>query len=191
MDDLRRNQYRTLLAVDDMVRDVFAALKSKSILNHTVVMFMTDNGYSFGEHRYDRKTCPYEECMRTPLLVRYPGQAGRHVDELVQNVDIASTIAEVAGVSPTISQDGRSFAPFLRQAAPAVKWREELLLRWGGTGAGGNATVPHCWGLRTNRYKYVELVTGEKELYDLQADPAELDNRAGQTLFAGVEANLV
>ena len=63
-------------------------------------------------------------------------------------------------------------------------------MRWGGDGQSVRSPVPHFWGLRTARYKYVELVTGEKELYDLQLDPYELKNRSGQVELAAVQADL-
>lgn len=195
MNKERRNQYRTNLAVDEMVRGVFDTLESKGILDNTVVIFMTDNGYSLGEHRYVRKRCAYEECIRTPMLVHYPGQSARKVNDLVQNVDIASTIAELAGASPTISQDGRSLVPLLTNTAPPAPWRTNLLLRWiGGYEGTRNAAddyyVPAYWGVRTAQYKYLELETGEKELYDLQADPYEMTNQAGNPSYDRIEADL-
>lgn len=182
MDVLRRRQYRTLLAVDDLVRRVFSALEQQGVLDDTVVAFMSDNGYSFGEHRYEKKVCPYEECVRTPLLVRYPGQPGRRVSALAQNVDLAPTFADLAGVQPGGPVDGRSLVPLLRgQSEP---WRTGVLLRWAGPVPGAPAdpetgeAIPAFWAIRTARYKYVELATGETELYDLRSDPHELTNRA-------------
>ncbi|MDP8972145.1 MAG: sulfatase [Actinomycetota bacterium] len=180
----RLDQYRTLLSLDDLIRDVFLTLERSRILEETVVIFMTDNGYSFGEHRWTGKRCEYDECMKTPLLIRYPGQGGKKVRYLAQNVDLASTIAELAGVTPTIRQDGRSLAPILR-GETVTDWRTGLLL----SNAAGDK-LPEFWGIRTERWKYVELATGERELYDLEADPQELDNRAGDVALATIEADL-
>ena len=191
-DALRRKQYRSLLAVDDLVRDVFGALEARGALDETVVVFTTDNGYSFGEHRHVGKICPYEECFRTPLLVRYPGRGGAHVTDLVQNVDLAATFADLAGVSPTLGQDGRSLVPLLRGQSPP--WRTSLLLHWAGYDAPPEPVtgpdIPAFWGVRTRRYKYVELETGERELYDLRADPHELENRADDPSAERVAAAL-
>lgn len=184
--ETRRNQYRTMLSVDGMVKKVFDAVEAQGSLDNTVVIFMTDNGYSFGEHRWERKTCPYEECIRTPLLIRYPGQPGRRVTALAQNVDLASTIAELAGATPTLPQDGRSLVPLLEGGSPP--WREEVLLRWART---STAVTPY-WGIRTARYTYVEYESGEKELYDLDpaVDPYQMTNQADQPLFSVVQADL-
>lgn len=189
MEKQRRKQYRSLLAVDDLVRDLFAALEAEDVLDDTVFVFTTDNGYSFGEHRHVRKTCPYEECVHVPLLVRYPGGSGP-VRQLVQNVDLASTFADLAGVVPSVSQDGRSLVPLLRGLRPP--WRDGVLLRWAGypDRPEFEADIPAFWGLRTDRYKYVELETGERELYDLQADPDELENLAAAASSAGRMAEL-
>ncbi|MGH9151536.1 MAG: sulfatase family protein [Acidimicrobiales bacterium] len=180
-ENLRRKQYRSLLAVDDLVRDVFSALDDRRLLDTTVVMFLSDNGYSFGEHRHVGKICPYEECLRIPLLVRYPGRDGTRISDLVQNVDVAATIAELAGVRPTIAQDGLSLLPLLRGRSPS--WRSAVLLRWAGYAGSPpdpdtGPDIPGFWGIRTARYKYIELDTGETELYDLHADPGELANRS-------------
>lgn len=189
MDKKRRQHYQTLLAVDDMVRDVFDALQTNGGgVDNTVVIFMTDNGYSFGEHRFLGKICVYEECMRTPFLVRYPGQAGRTVSELIQNVDIASTLTALAGTSPTISQDGLSLIPLLENQFPS--WRTGLLMHWIG-GSNGTLTIPGFWAIRTSQYKYSELTTGEKELYDIIADPYELQNQASQSAYTAIRNDLV
>ena len=182
-DALRRAQYETLLALDDLIENVFLKLEQKGILENTVVVFMTDNGYSMGEHRFKSKNCEYEECMRTPLVVRYPGQSGRQVSELVQNVDLASTFTDLAGTQPTISQDGRSLVPLLKGETP-TNWRTGVLLR----GTGGS--VPKFWGIRTSRWKYIELETGEKELYDLQIDQYEESNLSKKPEYAGIQNDL-
>jgi N-acetylglucosamine-6-sulfatase len=194
MDRFRREQYRSLLGVDDMVREIFAALEKRKALDNTVVFFTTDNGYTFGEHRHTGKFCAYEECIRTPLLVRYPGQDERKVEALVQNVDLASTFAQLAGVTPRTPQDGRSLVQLLRNEREQE--RTELLLHWAGHAPGispdpnAGPVVTPFWGIRTERYKYLELATGEKELYDLRSDPYELDNRAGDPSSARTLADL-
>jgi N-acetylglucosamine-6-sulfatase len=189
--DYRRQQeYETLLAFDDAVRDVFTALQNRGALDNTVIIFMTDNGFSFGEHRWVGKACIYEECIRTPLYVRWGG-AIRHDDShLVSNVDIAETIAELAGVTPGRTEDGMSFAPLLTQTPTA--WRTELLERWA---SGGGSDVPPYWGLRTANFAYSELESGEFELYDLTGahgspDPWELHNIAGDPAYAQIQARL-
>lgn len=197
MDAERRAQLRAihlrsfeaLLSVDDLVAAVIRALQDRGVLENTVVVFMTDNGFSFGEHRWVGKTCEYEECIETPFLVRYPG-ASSHVDpRLVSNVDLAPTFAELAGIEPPSPVDGMSLVPLL-QGLSSAPWRTGLLTEYV-----GDRKVPPWWEVRTAGFAYVELATGETELYDLagvigSADPYELQNRAADPAYAAVRARL-
>lgn len=190
---IRLRSFEALRAVDDLVASVVDALRESDALERTVVFFLTDNGMSLGEHRWMGKTCPYEECIRTPLLVRFPGAAAREDRRLVSNVDLAPTIAELAGIVPPDSVDGRSLIPLLEGAA-RVGWRSAALLDYVGDEV-GNVRVPGWSGVRTGQYLYVEYVTGERELYDLTGavgppDPFQLDNRAGDPAYTAVEAEL-
>jgi arylsulfatase A-like enzyme len=187
-----RQGWATLQAVDDAVRAIFEALarrNSVGVLDHTVVVIMTDNGLSLGAHRWGGKSCIYEECIHTPMLVYYPGQPARIIDRLVSNVDIAPTFAEIAQATPNIRIDGRSFLPLLTGGAQAP-WRTGVLLHFiGGTTDGDeedDSEVPGFWAIRTDTYKYAELSTGERELYDLAHDPYELQNQAGNPDFANI-----
>jgi N-acetylglucosamine-6-sulfatase len=186
---IHRQSFETLLAVDDMVASVIGALRERGVLENTVVFFLTDNGFSFGEHRWVGKTCEYEECIRTPFLVRYPG-ATPHVDpHLVSNVDLAPTFADLAGIAPPSPVDGISLLPLL-QGRSSAPWRTGLLNEYV-----GDLKVPPWWEVRTADFAYVELATGERELYDLAgvigaADPFELQNRASVPAYAAVRARL-
>jgi arylsulfatase A-like enzyme len=139
---------------------------------------MSDNGISLGEHRYgQRKSCGYEECTRVPLVIVPPlGQeaafgAPRLDHRLALNVDLAPTLADLAGVAPERPTDGLSLRPLLED--PKLAWdRAGLLELWAEEG-----DFPFA-GLRYERWKYLRYVTGEQELYDLSADPYELDNLA-------------
>jgi arylsulfatase A-like enzyme len=162
---------------------------------------MTDNGYAFGSHRWERKRCEFNECGQTPMLIRYPGLAGRHDStHLVSNVDLAATITALAGTAPpaTVAQDGHSFAPLIL-GQPVSAWRNALLLHWPGGDMEGRAgqpdSMPQFWGVLGQAsdggwWKYVEVDTGERELYDQAADPFELDNRYGDPDVAAVQAEL-
>ncbi len=157
-----------------------------------MIIFLTDNGYSFGEHRWVTKSCPYDECIHTPFLVRYPWQRREQVDGLVSNADIAPAIVDLAHArAPWMS--GRSFLPLIDPVrwAPITRTPAELIeMPAGGSG------VPHWYGLRTADFTYVEYPqTGERELYDLTGtlgpkDPYELDNRAGEPAYTAVEERL-
>jgi len=162
------DKLEALQAVDDLVADLIETLEKTDQLDNTYIVFATDNGFMLGEHRLIQKGKPYEESIRTPLLIRGPGvPAGETRTQLVSNVDLAPTFAELAGAEPPAKPDGRSLAPFLSGNLPA-SWRETLLLER------RNATL--SWvGVRTRRYAYFEYEeTGEEELYDLQSDPYQL-----------------
>lgn len=172
------------LSIDRLVKQVVTVLRRGDRLQHTVVIYMTDNGVALGAHRFDQKSCSYEECVRTPLSMRYPGGPST-VDSLVSNIDIAPTIAEIAGVTPTLPVDGASLVPSLEGNHQADR---PILLRQASSAKG--FPVPPFWGVRTTQYKYVEYETGERELYDLFADPYELHNHANQPEYAGIQADL-
>jgi N-acetylglucosamine-6-sulfatase len=188
IDIARRGQYANLLALDEAVQSIVDVLRGRRLLNDTVIVYMTDNGFAFGEHRWKGKGCAYEECVRTPLLVAAPWTTPQTHPELVGNVDIAPTFAALAGTAPSTPVDGRSLAPLL-VGSSAGGWRREVLLRF--KDDPGQNTPPTFWGLRTARYKYVETVeTGETELYDLSSDPFELRSVAERPEYAGVRDGL-
>lgn len=186
-----RDSARTLLAVDEAIQAIYDLLATRGVLQNTVIIFQTDNGWSFGSHRYwsaaaAAKRCQYEECISTPLLAYVPWAAGNSiVTDLVSNVDLAPTFAELAGATPTLAVDGLSLVPFLSGRQPPT-WRDGVLLRWiGGDGVGA------YWAIRTQEWKYVEVGSaGFTELYDLVADPFELVNRSGEPAYATIETDL-
>ena len=181
----QRKASETLLAVDEAIQGIMNNIEAKGQLDNTVIIFLTDNGFSFGTHRWQEKRCVYEECIKTPLLIRYPWTDTRTESRLVQNVDLAPTIAELAQVSPTHQVDGRSLVPLLNNTATG--WRSSILLEMQDA-----STAPRpFWAVRTLEWKYVELnTTGEKELYDLVNDPYELQNLAGLPEYAGIQSSL-
>ncbi|MGI9557864.1 MAG: sulfatase family protein, partial [Solirubrobacterales bacterium] len=184
MAEARRGQYRQLLAVDDAVRGIFTSLREARALRETVVIYLSDNGFLWGEHRDVGKACAYEECIRTPLLIRAPKIAGRSEGALVSNVDLAPTIARWAGARLPRFVDGLNLRKLIRGDRDRV--RSEVLLR--GRQApppNGEGQPPSFWGVRSQRFKYVETpLTGELELYDLKNDPFELENVARRAGYA-------
>jgi N-acetylglucosamine-6-sulfatase len=161
----------TLQAVDDLVGALVGALERTGQLDRTFVLFMTDNGYLLGEHRITGKVVPYEESIRTTFAVRGPGvPAGVTDTHLVANTDLAPTFADLAGAQAPADADGRSLIPLL-SVDPPDGWRQALLLE-----AYTSEGALRWEGVRTPRYTYVEYPNGEKELYDNQADPYQLES---------------
>jgi len=183
-DEFRLRQLRSLQAVDRAIGQVIDALRRTGRLENAVIVFTADNGLSWGEHRWlDRKSCPYEECVRVPFVVRGPGIPEGRTDALfVHNIDLAPTFAELAGVRPALAVDGRSLLSLLRGEAPG--WRSEMLLEYWGQPA-------QTWtAIRTERWKYVEYENGDRELYDFAADPYEMSNVVASSGAAAVLPDL-
>jgi arylsulfatase A-like enzyme len=178
----RLDQYRTLLGVDRAVKKILDALTASGRLSNTMIVFMSDNGYLWGEHRWYAKQVPYEEGIRVPFVVRYDAMIDtpRTDGHLVANIDLAPTFAALAGVgAPNV--DGRNLLPLLTSTDPP--WRSDFLLELLNFGKVG---APTFCGVHTERYVYVDYGSGEEELYDLKRDPYEMQNKAKSAAYAGV-----
>ena len=176
MHEAHRDHLRSLLEVDRSVGRLVDALIERGELRNTIIVFTSDNGLAFGEHRWSAKRIPYEESIRVPLIVRYDG-LGTPVDvrssALVANIDIAPTIAQLTGVALRRT-DGVSLVPQLRDPRSAMARQGVLLEHL----AKKNDRVPSYCGLRTSRHTYVRYATGEEELYNLDRDPFQLEDRS-------------
>jgi arylsulfatase A-like enzyme len=179
-----RDEWEALLAVDEAIRSLDRMIQNRGRMNKTIIVFTTDNGYSFGEHRWGRKRCVYDSCSKVPLYVKYGGHnEGTVFDAIVGNEDYAATFAELAGVSPPFGSDGQSMASMLKHRTTPPEWQSEELLR-SYNAAGDLGNPPDAWGLRTPEYLYAEMTaTGDVELYDLTVDPYQLENRADNPLY--------
>jgi arylsulfatase A-like enzyme len=182
--EAHRRSFEALGAVDDAVRGIVGALRERGDLDRTVIVFVSDNGYSFGEHRWVRKTCPYDECTHVPFLVRYPPAAHRVEPAVASTIDLAPTIADLAGVRTPGNVSGHSLVPLLARG-DASGLGGEAFLEWA-----GGPQIPAWWQARTARFSYTELVTGERELYDLRRDPDELANLVEAPRYARTLARL-
>ena len=177
VDAFRRDQYATLQSVDRQVASLIDALRDTGRLDDTLIMFTSDNGLSWGEHRWTKKEVPYEESIRVPLVVRFDplsaGATATRSSDLALNIDIASTVADAAGI-PAVT-DGRSLLPVLAVDGTAAGWRTRFLIEH----MQGTNPVPTYCAVRTERYLYARYATGERELYDLDSDPYEMSDIAG------------
>ena len=220
--DARRitRRYRCTLGalrgVDRGVRDIFDSLERAGELSNTVIMFVSDNGYYFGEHRIpDKKHNPYEEAIRVPLVIRLPkalrGDTPRipQLDETVANIDIAPTIVQLAGARPCPPSgtcrvmDGHSLVPLLRGRDPDWPQERDLVIELARIGSptdvGGRACAyagvrtPGPSGRGTFYVEHTSAIAAsgacepvdERELYDLEADPGQLQNIAAPAPGSG------
>lgn len=159
MDALEQRRLESLLATDAAVAELLDAMQDAGRLANTYVFVVSDNGHAMGSHRLDGKDAPYDEATRVSLVASGPRLAGGGVDpRIAANIDIASTIADVAGLSFETG-DGLSLA--------GDETREAILLE---------SWLLGFFAVRTAQYLYVENGGNERELYDYQNDPYELDN---------------
>lgn len=177
-DRKRKLMLRTLLAVDDGIDKIMDALKQTGRLENTMIAFVSDNGYTWGEHRLQGKLTPYEESIRVPYIVRYDPLTDRGAIEsrLAATVDLAPTFAAVAGV-PAPEAEGRNLN---RLFSSARRWREDLLIEHRGE------LIPTYCQIRSDDYSYVRYTTGEEELYDMHIDRYQLENAAGSPGSASI-----
>jgi N-acetylglucosamine-6-sulfatase len=188
LDALRKDKYRALLGVDDAVRQIIAALRDTGRLHNTLILFMSDNGESLGEHRWTSKSLAYEEDIRVPFVLRWDAKvatAGTD-DRLVANIDVAPTFAAAAGVQAPAAE-GRSVLPM-----DPGSWRDDFLvehlpLATDDPKVGG---APGYCAVRNTQFLYVAYSNREEELYDLHRDPFELENVAGDAVYASDRAAL-
>jgi arylsulfatase A-like enzyme len=202
LDEEYRARVLAMQAVDEMIAQLMDVLKETNQLGNTYIIFSSDNGYHLGQHRLrSGKATPYEEDIRVPFIIRGPNiQANTTLQGYVTgNVDFAPTIAELAGILPPEYVDGRSMLELFGAERPAAsEWRSAYLLEFYGYNQADealNAPAPHpdYLGLRTQNYLYVEYQDGFVELYDLIADPYEMENiaaTADKTLLRSLSTRL-
>ena len=186
-----RNYLRCVAGVDRNVGRVLDRLDELGLAKNTIVVYSADQGFYLGEHGWFDKRWAYEESMRMPFIVRWPGtvKPGTRSAAMIQNIDYAPTFLEAAGVEPTWKMHGISLMPLLAGGgATPADWRSTIYYRYIDGGHG----VPQHSAIRTNDYKLVFFdkprnPREEKsvwELFDLKSDPREMKNLAGDPAHA-------
>ena len=175
----------TVQSVDDSVGRVTAFLDQAGLARNTIVIYSSDQGFFLGDHGLFDKRFMYEESIRMPFLVRWPGsiKPGTKSDAVALNIDFAPTFLEAAGLPASADMQGRSLLPVLRGRTPK-DWRTSMYYRYYHD-PGDHNTRQH-YGVRTLTHKLIYFWTKDQwELFDLRADPYELHNLYGE---AGQEA---
>ena len=184
-----RDYLKTLRSLDDNVGRLLDYLEASGLAENTLVVYTSDQGFYMGEHGWFDKRFMYEESMRTPLVMRLPGGARGDIGQLVQNIDYAPTFLELAGVEVPEDVQGRSLLPLLRGETPA-DWRTGLYYHFYEYPA--EHMVKRHYGVRNERWKLIHFYDDidHWELYDLQTDPHELQNRFEDPACTGIRQEL-
>ena len=175
LDFLYRRYCETLLAVDDSIGRVMRQLKKMGVHDDTLVVYMGDNGFMWGEHGLIDKRVSYEASIRVPMMMQCPNlyQGGKVVEEVIGNIDVGPTILDAAGLETPAYMDGQSF---LKLPNEKMQWRDYFLYvyYW----EKNFPQSPTQFALRGDQYKYITYygLWDTDELYDLRADPGETKN---------------
>lgn len=189
-DDFYRSYCETLLALDESIGLILDYLEKEGLEKNTVVMYMGDNGFSFGEHGLIDKRQAYEESMRVPLLILAKGEieAGSKVKEVVQNIDIAPTILEMSGLSTPDNMDGASFNQLLLDKK--TNWKDTIYYEYYWERPFPQTPTVHA--VRTTKYKYIRYhgIWDINELYDIETDPLEMNNLIRDPAYREISRDL-
>lgn len=177
-----KGYYRMISGIDREVGRIRERLKKKGLEDNTIIIFASDNGYFLGDRQLADKWLMYEPSIRIPLIVYDPGEkSGRTVSEMALNVDVPSTILDYAGIDQPENWQGKSLAPATRGIMDSLE-RDEIFVEhlW------QTVNIPPSEGVRTRRWKYLRYINDKsiEELYDLERDPVEAYNLAGDSKYS-------
>ena len=167
-----KDYLRCVAAVDDGVGRILESLDKLGLSENSIVIYASDQGFYLGEHGWYDKRWIYEESLKMPLVMRWPGKikAGTQITQLTQNIDFAPFFLEAAGTIIPKEMQGRSLMPLLQNQD--AKWRKDIYYHYYEAGGHG---VPAHYGIRGERYKLVHFPrSAEWNLIDLQEDPREM-----------------
>lgn len=189
-----KDYLRCIKSIDDEVGRLVDYLEKEGLMENTIIVYTSDQGFYMGEHGWFDKRFMYEESFRTPLIIRYPDtkQKGSECKLLVQNIDYAPTYLAIAGIDAPKEMSGRSLIPLLSGEKP-TEWRKYLYYHYYDYPA--IHQVQRHDGVRDERYKLIHFY-GEKgeincnELYDLQKDPNEINNLYGDANYLEIQNRL-
>ncbi len=185
-----KDYLRSIYSMDENIGRLLDYLEEEGLSDNTIVIYSSDQGFFLGENGWFDKRFMYEESLKMPLIVRWPGvtDPGSESEALVQNLDFAQTLLDMAGVEAPSAMQGRSLVPILQGETPA-DWRTSIYYQY------FEFPQPHHVhpheGVRTDRHKLIHFYTLDQwELFDLEADPDELHNVYGSAAYADVAERL-
>ena len=181
----RAGYYGLITYLDEKIGRLIQTLEETGQLDNTVIVHTSDHGEMNGEHGMWRKSNFYEASARVPLQIVWPGHlpAGRWVDEVVSLVDVIATVVEIAGATPITPLDGDSLLPLMRGEAEG--WKDEAFSEYLAHGVARPVAM-----LRRGRYKLIYSLGDAPQLYDVQTDPNEFDDLAGDTAYQSILEDL-
>ena len=186
-----KDYLRCIASVDDNVGRVLDYLDESGLAKNTVVIYSSDQGFYLGEHGWFDKRWMYEESLRTPLMVRWPGvvEAGSERSEFVSNLDLAETFLDIARVNAPGDMQGHSFKGMLQGNNAPKDWRKTFYYHY--YEFPGAHSVARHYGVRTDKHKLIYYYRkGEWELFDMVKDPQEMNSVYGKAEYAGVQKEL-
>lgn len=193
-EDFEKNFLRCVKSLDRSVGEVMETLHEFNLDKNTIVIFLSDNGYIWGERGLGGKWLLYEESIRVPIIVKWPGMAekykGKILDQLALNIDIAPTILDMAGIEVPDLMDGKSLLPLLNH--PEYDFRDDFFMEHDSIVRVHNP-IPDSYGVRTKEWKYIRYVNVEpevEEMYHLTSDPDELNNLINDDDYSDIRKHL-
>ncbi len=180
---------KVIHSVDRNIGRVLDYLQQNGLLENTLIVYTSDQGFYMGEHGWFDKRFMYEESFRTPLLMRYPGGKKGDIEQMAQNIDYAPTFLQIAGANIPDDIQGESLLPLLKGENPK-DWRKSLYYHYYEYPA--EHAVKRHYGVRNERYKLIHFYSDidEWELYDLQNDPQEMNNLYNHAGYEDVKDEL-
>ena len=188
-----RDYLGCLLSLDENIGQLMEHLKKEGMLENTIIVYTSDQGFFLGEHGWFDKRFMYEECYKMPLLISYPKQikAGTVSNALAMNVDFAPTLLDYAGVKIPEDMQGRSLKQLMdNEGKTPSDWREGTYYHYYEYPSWHS--VKRHYGIRTNRYKLIHFYNDvhEWELYDMEQDPKEMRNLINDSAYKNVVSDL-
>lgn len=194
-----KGYYRLITGVDVVVGEIFNQLKKLKYADNTIIVFLGDNGFYLGEWGFAGKWYGHEESIRVPLVIydpRLPKKyRGVHRQEMALNIDISPTIVDFAGLPVSDSVQGKSLLPLI--TGESLTWRQDFfyehLFKVPEKSIATVGYIPSSIGVRTTKYKYLRYIDQNpvyEELYDLEKDPLEESNQAGNPGYTDRLENL-